>query len=226
MSFDREHLLVSWKFGIPVTDEIAITTLKLSNSVPGWSASAALAELAPLTAVGDVLLDALADLQENANLFWADYSQLQSVRIVSVNEAGAEDMDALERPIGSARAGTAGGTLPQSSVVMSLRSGSSIGSANFGRMFLPHTRLGMVASTPASNLATVAIVNAAFRGFLNIVTAAINGAVSIDVQPFIMSNQAPKPSKPVAEVQVGTVTDTQRRRRNALVEQYSVLPLP
>lgn len=226
MAYDRQHLLVTFQFRVPSTDEFAITTLKLSNSIPAWSASAALAELAPLTTVGDQILDAMGDFIENSNLFWADYSFLQLVRIVSVNEAGEEDADALERLQGSARQGGSGGTLPQSSVVCSLRSGSTIGSANFGRMYLPHTRLGMVAATPASNLATTDIVVAAFRSFLNLVTTAVNSGVSIDVRPFIMSNQAPRPSKPVAEVQVGTVTDTQRRRRNQLIEQYSALPLP
>lgn len=226
MAYDRQHLLITWRFGIPITDEIAITTLKLSNAIPGWSASAALAELAPLTTVGDALLDAMGDLMETTQIQWAGYSHLQGVRVVSVNEAGVEDLDALERAIGTDRVGTANTTIPQSSVVMSLRSGSSIGSANFGRMFLPHTALGMLPGEPASTTGTTAIVVAAFRGFLNVVTAAVNGAVSIDVQPFIMSNLSPKPSKPVVQVAVGTVNDTQRRRRNALIEQYSSLPLP
>ena len=227
MAYDSQFLRFTWNFSIIGTEEIAQTSLNMKP--PGvWTAAlAALNEIkadAPLQAL---LLTRMATLMGNVQLQWADYSRLNSIRVGAVDTTGLE----LDSPMifedNTPPEGTVVGTiLPQASVVASLRSGLVTGSGNFGRMYLPHTALSMLADSPHASSTTTATVAEAFRVFLNAVRDDVNEVIAATVFPFIMTQVAGQSSKLVQEIRVGDVTDTQRRRRNQLQEVYSVLPIP
>jgi len=225
MAYDREFLKLSWLFTVNTTTEIAMTSVNLSV-IPVWTgALAALEEIDDLsTGLGQELINNMATLLGTTGLNWAGFSVLRDVRLAAVGMDGAELADALEFTDTTPPVGTSATTELQDTVCASLRSGSTFGSANFGRMYLPHTRLSR-GSGPTSDSSVTGPIATAFRLMLNTCTSQINVLTTPTVQPFIMGNQAPKPSKPVINVAIGNVTDTQRRRRNQVQETYSVLTL-
>lgn len=230
MAYDRQQLLVSWLFRDISSAEIAVTSLHYSSVTPPYaSAGADLDSMDLSLGGGQDLIDEMESFIGLANLFWANYSQLWAVKIAALGLDGLyiTEPKTFETPLPIV--GTSTTTLPQSTVVLSLRSGSSLGSANNGRMYLPHTRLVLNTNSSSSTVGNTAAVLTQAQLFENAVTATINdlAASASILRPFIMSNQAPKPSKAVAGFRVGTVTDTQRRRRNDIPEVYSsgaVLP--
>jgi hypothetical protein len=221
MAYDRQHLRIDWIFDVLTTDEVAITSMNFSQ-VGTWSgAEAALAELEWATGTGFNVAEDLVTMMDNANLFWGNYSRLIAVKAAAIGTNGLYLAEPKMFELTTPEVGASTTTLPQSTVVLSLRSGSSFGKANYGRMYLPHTRLGLVTGTPKSNGATTSIVAGLGTDFVEAVTAELNADTTDNIQPFIMSNSAPAPSKPVLQVAVGDVVDTQRRRRNRITEEYS-----
>jgi len=221
MAYDRQFLRIDFLFAIGGTAEVAVTSINYA-SIAGWTgAAAALEELrADGTVAGDSMAAMLTFIR-NANLFWADYSDLTGIKFAAVGTDGHYIAEPFPTELTPAESGAAANTLPQSTVVLSLRSGLSLGSANYGRMYLPHTRIGMVAGTPATNVATTDIIAAAGKTFVNDLTAALQDPVTAIITPMIMTAKTGAASKAVTAVAVGTVTDTQRRRRNKLIETYS-----
>lgn len=222
---DRQSLRLTWNFRIKSSDEVAVTGLNYS-SAPGWTGSAAaLAEIEAGVGWGTGLLNLMDDFLHASPMYWADYSELRSIRIAAVGADGIEIGDALEYETEIALEGNITNTLPQSTLCLSLRSGMTTGAANYGRMFLPHTRIPLVALTArASPSITSQIANTA-KTFINGVTALVDALVTATVFPVIITHKTGAASKIVASLAVGDITDTQQRRRNRLPEQYSFIAL-
>jgi hypothetical protein len=111
------------------------------------------------------------------------------------------------------------GKMPyQVATVASLRSGSAIGTANYGRMYIPGLTSGTELSQGRRSFAFTEMV-------ANATSSLIDGLneVGVAIQPlFRVRNMSLKgTSKLVTRVLVGDVPDTQRRRRNQLVEIYA-----
>lgn len=109
----------------------------------------------------------------------------------------------------------------QASVAVTLWSGETLGRANYGRFYLPtpalprNFGLPTIGDTNAQNIANNA----------KTMLQAIDGEVSTveyDWQLAIMSSVNTGVSKPVKEIRVGNVVDTQRRRRSSVEETYFV----
>lgn len=138
-----------------------------------------------------------------------------------VNGKYGENGEAIEwlRPTAFTGPGSAAG-YPQIAMVLSLRTARSRGYASNGRMYWPSATLIDPATgrIPASNAGTVATAGAAL--IANINNAGI-GTVAV------MSAVGSGRTEVVTSVRVGRVMDTQRRRRNGLVEEYTTeTPLP
>jgi len=225
MAYDRQFLRVSFLFTIALTDEVAVTSINYSV-VPNWTgAAAALAEVDLGTGTGTSLLGRMATLMGTAQVGWADYSRLNAVKIAAVGTNGLNLTDPKLFEDSTPASGASTTTLPQSTIVGTLFSGTSFGTANYGRMYLPHTKFQAAAGTPRPDISVVSTVCTTFAGFVSGVTTDLNADTTDTVQPFIMSNAAPAPSKPVHQVRVGDITDTQRRRRNRLKEVYAAVTL-
>lgn len=223
MAYDRQFLRLDFLFSVAASDEVAVTSLNYAAPT-GWTgAVAALDELTE-----DSIEDCLAlmdDLLSNSNLFWGNYSTLIGGKIAAVGTDGHYLAAPLIREATGTYVGGSTTTLPQSTVVASLRTGFTFGAARFGRQYLPHTRLGLVSGTAQSNVATTDIVVVAYQTFLNGVTAVLQDLVTAVITPMVMTEKVGAASRAVTSVAIGTVTDTQRRRRNKLVETYSTAPL-
>ena len=121
--------------------------------------------------------------------------------------------------------GTQGGSMtlpPQISVVASLHATPPNGYAGKGRMYLPGCHLGLntdgqISSTERGQLATT----------LATLFTQINASADVEGKVINMSpNVAGLPVRPgvnklIGTVRIGSVYDTQRRRRNGLNEVYS-----
>lgn len=226
MAYDQEFLKITWGFTIASTDEIAQTSLNFTDpQQPAFDAAAALADL-DFSVVGPLLLARMATLLSTASVRWADYSRLNYVRAVAVGVPGLELGPALIFEDSTPAAGSQGLVPPQSSIVLSTRSGLETGAANFGRMYLPHTMPPLVANTPFVGSGDTAAIATAAATFVNGVATDLSASVTQIVEATIMTQVAGQQSKVIASVAIGNVIDTQRRRRNQLTETYAFAPIP
>lgn len=220
MTYGGQFLKITFLFNIIGSDEVADTSIAYGNGF-GWTgAAAALAELSAsdLNSLGTDMAGLLAVPS------WADYSHLNGVKAAAISTAGiylaepllSDDVDFT---------GTNTQVVPQCSAVVSLRSGLSIGKGNFGRMYLPHTRMNLATGFPITGSGTRDAIVAAAVTAVNSWTTTLNAAITPSVVPLIMSQAAGTPTKVVTELRVGGVNDTQRRRRNQLGEVYSIASL-
>lgn len=146
---------------------------------------------------------------------------LRWVKLAGIGPDGhyATEPKVYELSPGQGGAQTSGVIMPnQVSLVVSLRSGLTIGKANKGRYYLPGPGLGVGTDGrwPAGQL------NDWLSCQLQMLRA-LEGDVSTELQDFkfaIISSLGAGTWNDVAEVAVGQVPDTQRRRRNALAEAY------
>lgn len=226
MPYDQEFLKFTWGFTIVGSQEIAQTSLNMSEpDVPTFDADIALAEI-DFSVLGPLLLARMATLLTTASVRWADYSRLNYVRVAAVHLDGTEFDPAKVAEDATPAAGSQGLVPPQSSIVLSTRSGLTTGSANFGRMYLPHTMPPIVANTPLVGSGDTAAIATAAATFVNGVNTDVSAAVSQTVTAMIMTQVLGGVSKSINQVAIGNVIDTQRRRRNQLVETYAFATIP
>lgn len=220
--YGSQFVKLTWMFKINGTEEIADTSLNLTTG-PGWTgAVAALQQLKVAIGVPGDLTTHLDEAMNTSGLWWANYSVLSGLKMAAVGTDGHyldEAPDTWERT-GTVQIGTAGGVVAQSSVVTTLRSATSFGKGNYGRMYLPHTAIEPVPNTAMGAEATAQAIANAMAAFILNVNETVNDATTVNIYPHIMSEATGSPTKLITRVSVGTVTDTQRRRRNRLVETY------
>lgn len=226
MPYPKPFVRISWLFTVQGTEEVAETGLHISTL--GTAPFDAVAFVNSLTqANGLALAGYMTTMLNGATnaLGWATYSNIVAVKAADQDVTGHETVApfAWNSPTPYDH-GSVTNTLPQSTVVLSLRSGGTFGRANFGRMYLPHTVMALSGSTPrAAATTTTQVVNLArtFCGSVNALVAtklAGSGIVNI-------SQVGAGTVKPVTLVEVGDITDTQRRRRNRIPEIYSSVAL-
>lgn len=222
MAYDRQSLKVTFKFLVLDSDEEAQTGYKVSGT-DTFNALDALDEVD--TAFIQARIAELENLMDTADLFWGNYSFLVSAKVAALGTNGLYLTDAVEASAGASFSGTEATTgCAQNSVVLSLRSATTIGQANYGRMYLPHVAPLRTTATPYIASSSVTAILAASKVFLD----AQNDAFNTGPEPAalsIMSSLGTGSSKGVTRVGVGRVTDTQRRRRNKLQEQHQFLPI-
>lgn len=222
MAYDRQSIKLTWGFLINGTDEIAVTGLHYSSGPGSTDAAVALANIEGTSGWAGDLRGLLADLMGTSDLRWANYSSLRSVRVAALDVTGHEIGDAIEWEETPAPQGASSTTIAQSTVVLSLRSGLTTGSGNYGRMYLPHTSMTLNSGSPYALPASVGVLATAAKTFINGVTEVLDDPGSGSLRPTIMSAKAGAVSKEITQVGFGSVTDTQRRRRNRLIESYAL----
>lgn len=226
MAYAREFVRIRFLFSVANTDEIADTGLVLSKNdteSPGFDARLALGSLT--TTKMDALFDTYVAMTLGANGFqWANYSKLIGIKASAHGTNGGYLNSPTERAFTSSNSGSAAQVEPQNTIVMTLWSGLSLGAGNFGRMYLPHTSGTLESTTPrlsASTAQTMATAMAAFVQNVKTIAGTLTGAP----EPVIASKLGTGTNKRITQVRCGRVIDTQRRRRNALEEDYQVAPI-
>lgn len=115
---------------------------------------------------------------------------------------------------------------PQITLAATLTTAKPRGYGSKGRMFLPGTSSTVGDDGRLTNAQTGALATA-FRTFINAVNAAaaVEGNVVVNSAERAGVPGHPALIEPVTGVKIGSVFDTQRRRRNGLVETYASLAL-
>lgn len=222
MAYDRQFLRLTWGFTVDASEEIANTSLNFALGAGSTLAVEALNEIdftTPL--VPEALIGDLAGFMGTSGLNWASYSKLRTIRIAAVGFDGLELAPALLHEDTTPAFGTSTNTLPQASVVVTMRSGLTTGSANTGRMYMPHCYMTLNTGEATASSGTATVFAGLAATFVNAVTDHINASTTDNWAPTIMTNKTGQASKFIDRVSVGTVNDTQRRRRNRLPEVYS-----
>lgn len=219
MPYPKQYLLWSGQFGVAGTDELAETTLKISTlgGAP-FDAAAVLATWSP-NDVGTILAYLTAAMNGPPDVSWAEYSLAQSAKLAAMDVTGHYLTDPVIYTDATPATGSDPDVPAQCSIVASLRSGLTLGVANYGRMYLPHTLFQTAAGSPYAggtgplDLAQSMASFIAQTNALAATKAAGSGAV-------LLSNKGSGVVRGIANVAVGNVTDTQRRRREQLNETY------
>jgi len=173
-----------------------------------------------------------ADAVRNA---WTTFVQTTSTNMAStflstevkVAQLGTDGKTLLDNTVFSTFSPAVAGTNttlvypPQVSLVVTLQSALSRGLAAKGRMYLPGISYPLQTGSQISTTNADAMANN-FRVFLNAVnTGAPAGSRVILASAGRGTAGTGATNQPVTRIRVGTVYDTQRRRRNSLTEQYS-----
>ena len=87
-------------------------------------------------------------------------------------------------------------------------------------MFLPHTSFALLTNSPLADPTDVSAFATACDTFIEGCITTMNVSVAEALNAMIISHITGRESRAVAQIAVGNVTDTQRRRRNALPETY------
>jgi len=226
VGYNGQFLKVSYQFVAVGSEEVADTAINLGNGAGSTSAVASLAELT-LTDLEDLYDAYAAELDFATWCSWAGYSRLQSIKVAAIGVDGAYLTEPrVFEPSSGWSQGTTANVLPQSTVVLSLRSGFTLGGGNYGRMYLPHTSLGALTTEPRGTSASATTGSEKGAAFVARVAEVVNSTTTSTYVPVIMGQTGAGTQKEIAQVGVGRVTDTQRRRRNRLVEDYVFTAVP
>lgn len=203
------------------TDEIAMTDLTVAAPLP---VSPNPVPSSAYDAIYDAISDAYVVLWSNGSHIRADYSRYVGLKVQDLDANGKYVSDAYTYAV-TPVAGNAGNVPAQCSTVISLRSGSALGKGNYGRMYLPHTMYDTATNSPYPPAGRAQGNADAGAIFITTVNAALTGDYAgNDVR--IMGQTGPAgTNKLVTQVAAGRVTDTQRRRRNKLTEDYAFAPV-
>ena len=218
--YDRKHFKVTLE-GTNATDQDIWTT--------GWriAPSPASEPIVNYPAMANTLLESVTGAAET---FWdalkgriAAGTRLNSVKVAPVDEDGRyiDDLDSVIYDWETPLRGT--GTYvhpPQVSVVASLTTGVRRGNATHGRMYLPLTAVSINSSEFTISVNDRQAIANAVAKLLNDTVGAI---ADITLDPVVMSNIGSGTTRTITNVAVGSIPDTQRRRRNRFTEEYTIV---
>lgn len=218
--YDRRHFKVTLE-GTNATDQDIWTT--------GWRIAPSPAS-EPIINYPEMANTLLESVTGAAETFWdavrgriAQGTRLNSVKVAPVDEDGRyiDNMDSVvydwETPL---RGGSGLTHPPQVSVVASLTTGTRRGNATHGRMYLPLTGIIINANDFTISVAERQAVAQAVVGLLDDSLGAI---ADVSLDPVVMSNIGSGTTRTITTVAVGSILDTQRRRRNRFTEEYTIV---
>lgn len=222
MTFDRRHVLAQWGGTLP-GGEIWSNSLRLCSSSTGAAADVPTHGEMVSWCEGPAK-DALAAFHTNGTAYIANNARLVYLKMNVVDMSGHyTDQNTVEYewtspPYG----GSSSSAIPPLQIcqVVSLTTEFSRGYAHRGRFYLPlptslpDPATGLISAAAAMSVATAAatfVEDLADEPGLDLPTG---------LRVCVMSRHGTGATNLVTGVEVGRVLDTQRRRRNALVEEY------
>jgi hypothetical protein len=215
MPYPTRSYKLSFLFQLFGTDEVASFDVKLGPATN---------ILLPNLTNDDVHAahDACQDLLTATAAYRAQYSRFVAVKGALLDFNGDYEGDPVIYPSEGANAGSYGFINPTSTVVCSLRSGSGLGKGNYGRFYLPYSGLPGLGE-PRMNTDQQATFLGAYEAFVEELNGYFGALSPATVVRIMGQSGLTGTNKAVAEIGVGRVIDTQRRRRNRLEEAYTFL---
>ena len=158
---------------------------------------------------------------------WAPATAISGLRVEYWDEAG-KIAGAGEFVYTSPVLGTgSGGMPPQTAVVVTLNYGARFGRSGRGRYYMPLTASGVIDSTLQLPVAATDSIATASKQWINAVQGVFNtiaGGGDSNWYPGVLSRKL-LTFRELGTIAVGSVVDTQRRRRDGLVERRSILTM-
>ena len=221
MSYDRQHVLMTWGGPLATTEQwsCGVRWANLPNGDPNPPADITSAQFTQIrNQIDEVWARLLTWFQSgNSGAAVGSLAQLSWCKLALIAEDGsyADEPVAFETTPANPPATT---TLPpQCAYVVSLRSGLGLGRANYGRFYVPTPTWSPGQNAGLATEAQAASARTAAKTMLRDVEADLQVQLS-SIRLAIMSNLGLGQTKLVQEIGVGRVVDTQRRRRNKLNE--------
>lgn len=219
--YDRRHFKVTLE-GTNATDQDIWTT--------GWRIAPSLASepIVNYPAMANTLLESVTGAAET---FWtairnrvAQGTRLNSVKVAPVDEDGRyiDNMDSVIYDWETPLVGSAGSSThpPQVSVVASLTTGTRRGNATHGRMYLPLTAVPI---SPQEFTIATSVRQEIANAVVGLLDDSLGAIADVSLDPVVMSNIGSGTTRTITTVAVGSIPDTQRRRRNRFTEEYTIV---
>lgn len=182
----------------------------------------------PTQAFADAIRDAWGTFFSSGNTYISNYWNTTRIKL---SQIGADGVTLPDNTVYSAfstlpSGGKSGGSFPpQIAMVATLMTARTTGIGSKGRMYLPGIWETVQVNGGINSTATTNIANG-LKTFLNAVeTAAPVGEQVILATHGHKTDGSGKANVNVTKVRVGSIYDTQRRRRNQLVESYLTVTL-
>lgn len=227
MAFQGPHVVIQWGGNLGL-NEIWSNRLRLSMYTGGG-----VSPFANLAQANAWAADNLQDTADDVVAWFTDvrsahnqYATLEYVKVNGVGSDGLQDAggNTIEWvPTGAAPTGSAAPWPFQVAMAVTLDTDVNRGLASKGRIYIPSGNLGVNNDGRVNDTTTNDMAEAAAEFISN-----LNNQPGIDTQnPRVViasrgnESQVNGPMRNVTSVRVGNVPDTQRRRRNQLVELYS-----
>lgn len=221
MAYDRQHMYLTW--GGRIGSDAA--------SPEVWQCGV---HLASSSAVGTPALPPLADLEDLYDDTILPYhahasTAISAGAILMWAKAAALDVDGeyLADPVFYEGTDTPGGGssdssgAPQQALAVTLWSGGTFGTANYGRYYLPWSSATVLVATGRIDSTVLAGILTQTDNFLTEINTWAGGRFSTGTGAIRnMSSVGLGTTKAVTTIRLGDVKDTQRRRRNKLAEAY------
>lgn len=219
MTYSKPHYLVTIG-GTMAGNELWQTGARFCGTGTP-SASEFVAGLAVISA-SDIYDDAAAVISAGPSWAFPNTTKIAWAKVAAVGTDGRYLSDAIvfNDATPTAGVGTTGRLPNQVALGISLWSGQTLGKGNYGRMYFPSV-MASVETDGRWDAGMGTALGANVEAMLNAWEGELQTAAGVsDLQLSIMAQGATPQNKAVAWIRVGRVPDTQRRRRNALVESY------
>jgi hypothetical protein len=223
MPFDRRHVLAQWGGTLP-GGEIWSNSIRLASDGTGNSADVPDFE-AMQTWLHGPAKDAVAAFHARADTGVHAQAKLTFLKmnVVDMNGHYIENTT-FEHAYSPVVAGGSQANLHpnQCTLVVSTCTAFERGPAHRGRFYLPLCAKSIDSATGGIGGPEAMLVAVSAATFLSELhdQPGIDAGVSGDVHVCVMSSQGTGATNRIIAVEVGTVIDTQRRRRNAMTEVY------
>lgn len=224
-TYDDDHFLLT--FGGYLVKGHESWQCGLRYAAPGGTPDAAYEAALGHISMVDIYTAARTWIQNaTSGSQYDQWTSLEFVKLAFLGVNGRYKADPIEHRQTSWGTATPGNAqAPQLSVVFSLSSGTKIGNANHGRIFLPLPDKWATAIDPVSGMVVPSYINALRVSTLTMLEV-FHGEVSTVEAPTQLCIFSPRTAdssaslvaqhKPVVQVGIGSAVDTQRSRRRSL----------
>lgn len=221
MAYDREHGVLVWGGTLP-GGEIWTNSLRmaeteetvLTNDTAGWDVEALL----------DHYTTVINTHHANSSAYISTRAKLTFVKFNRVNVSGhyIDEMTHL-REFAPVAGGASDVHYPnQICIVITLTTAASRGLAHMGRIFAPLPVAAVQDTDGLISTASVGSIIGAYKTFIEALSDVPGLDTSGTPGVCVMSKVGAGMTRRVNGIKVGRVLDTQRRRRNALEENYAI----